>query len=139
MVFWIGIVSAIASHHWPINIREGPDTAFAMEGFRTHFGFAPDALNGLYNQRGWEFGDGNTHRMTFRFQDPAIIEGIVRAAGLEPASGSELTSGWVVESGTPNWWPQKGVSRWAQMFRHHSQPRLWVDRELGIAYYRSWP
>ena len=60
MVFWAGLLGAIASHWWPLNVREGPDTAFARERFQEHFGFPPTAVDGLYCRRGWEFGDGNT-------------------------------------------------------------------------------
>jgi hypothetical protein len=77
--------------------------------------------------------------MRFHFRDPAIVDNIARAAGLEPASESESTDEWVVESEPPDWWPEEGVSRNAQIFRRNSQPRMWVDGELGIAYYRSWP
>jgi hypothetical protein len=139
IAFWIGIAGTIASQRWPINMREGPDTEFAKEGFRMHFGFSPAGVDDLYYQRGWEFGDGNTHRMRFHFEDPAVIGRIVRAAGLEPASGRDLTATWVVESDPPDWWSRDGVSKPLQIFRRHARPRLWVDVGTATAYYRSWP
>ena len=139
MLFWAGILAAVASQRWPINVREGPDTEFAKEGFREHFGFPPTGVDGLYYQRGWEFGDGNTHRMKFHFRDAAVIENIVRAAGLEPVPELELRDAWVVDSDPPDWWPRQDSSGDDQVFRRGSRPRLWVDREIGTAYHRSWP
>jgi hypothetical protein len=115
------------------------DRTAAGAAVEEHFGFPPIGVNGLYYQRGWEFGDGNTHRMKFQFQDPAIIERIVRAAGLEPEREGEVTPSWVVEVEAPQWWPKQGFSGNAQTFRFRSRPRLWVHRETGIVYYRSWP
>lgn len=138
-VFWSGLLIVGASHHWPLNIREGPDTAFAKERFQEHFGFPPTGVGGLYCQRGWEFGDGNTYRMTFHFEDPAILEKVVRAAGLDPMQEGELAASWVVESGPPHWWPGPGFSGYDLVFRRHAQPRLWVNGATQVAYYRSWP
>jgi hypothetical protein len=139
MIVWLGILSTIASHRWPINLREGPDTTFAKYGFQDHFGLAPERVNDLYYRRGWEFGDGNTHRMRFHFRDPAIIDSIVRALGLKALPEEESTPIWVIESEHPEWWPSQGVSRSARVFQRHSRPRLWVDDETSTAYYRSWP
>ena len=96
-------------------------------------------MNGLYCERGWEFGDGNTYRMKFRFRDAAIIGSIVRAAGLDPVHERDLGASWVVEVGPPDWWPEQGFSEYDQAFRRGSQPRLWVNGKTQTAYYRTWP
>jgi hypothetical protein len=99
----------------------------------------PDDVHGLYGRRGWEFGDGNTYRLKFQFQDPSIIERIVGVAGLEPVPEPELKASWLIESEPPEWWASHDFSGYDQAFRRHSQPRLWVSRATRTAYYRSWP
>jgi hypothetical protein len=139
MIFWTALVISVASHRWPINIREGPDTGYARRQFEEHFGFAPDAAFGLHGRRGWEFGDGNTYRLKFEFRDPAIVERIVEATGLEPVPESELKASWLIESKPPGWWPAGAFSQFDQAFHHSFRARLWVDRANGSAYYRSSP
>jgi hypothetical protein len=139
MIFWSVLFAEVAGHHWPINLREGPDTAFARRQFEDHFGFPPDGVSGLYARRAWEFGDGNTYRLKFQFQDPSTIEKIVVATGLQPVPDSELRAAWTVESEPPEWWPSSGFSGYDQAFQHPSRPRLWVDRASRTAYYRSSP
>ena len=77
--------------------------------------------------------------MKFHFPDRAFLDNIVRFAGLESVPEGELQASWGVEFDTPGWWPQPGFSGYDQAFQRQSRPRLWVDVENRIAYYRSWP
>lgn len=138
VIIWAGLFGHVMSERWPFSAREGPDTVFARARFQEHFGFPPAGVDRLYCRRSWEFGDGNTYRMKFRFQDPAVIESIVRVAGLQPLPAGDSASAWVAESDPPGWWPKQRPGS-AQGFHRSSRPRLWVDREARVACYRSWP
>ena len=139
MIFWAGLLSLYLSTRWPINLREGPDTEFARARFEEHFGFSALGIDDLYCRRQWEFGDGNSYRMRFRFHDRATLDRLVEAARLTPRQ-ADLSESWVVELDPPHWWPERGFAGHQQVFQAlHGRPRLWVDEANGVAYYRSSP
>jgi hypothetical protein len=140
MVFWTSLLGLFFSTRWPINLREGPDTQFARAQFEEHFGFPATGLDDLYCRREWNFGDGNGYRMRFRYQHAATVDRLVESAGLVPGEQNTLGSSWLVELGTPTWWPERQFAGYQRVFHApHGRPRLWVDETTRTAYYRSWP
>ena len=142
-VSWAGsaavIVIALAAFQpWPLSLREGPDTAWAPEGFEQTFGFAaPASAEKLYCRR-VSFWQSKEVYVKFTCSTPEVAEQILNKLQMEPGEPRGYQD---IRLHFPSWWLSAIPQHDDATLEHHQRPppagageAVWIDRESKTLY-----
>jgi hypothetical protein len=132
---FLALLLAFVVQPWPISLRQGPDTAYAREGFARHLRFAPPAEVDDLHYRGEGIRDA-TYWIAFRCSDPAVVERIAAELGLAPVEGEIRGLGDPYARRSVWWGRDEGVSPDAAWSRGEVY-YLWHARAAGRVYYEE--
>jgi hypothetical protein len=131
-LFWGAILFHIFEP-WPFSLSQGPDTVYAIEGFKKVLGFEPSAEIDQIFYKGYEIRDYDRY-LRFHTCDNAVEEIVVH--DLEKVNdGSNVAAHHLNER--LSWWfeiPEAiELEHWREEFRV-----IWLDRRTCTFYVRSW-
>lgn len=154
-LFW-GAIFLRAWEPWPLSLRQGPDTAYAKDGFEQLFGHpTSESLSSLYFYS-FNVRDA-TYYVRFDYDDPAVIDTISQSRDLvrAPAEARADTRFDLRASDSHlGWWPPDRINETQTIYVDRATGDkiagripwnspvgrtrlLWVDEESGTAFYRE--
>jgi hypothetical protein len=131
-----GLIWAVLTEPWPISRHQGPDTDYAKTLYRVLLNTPPPAgVQGLYAREEWGFGGDSIYSLRFRFEDPAIVAGIVATPRWERVRIEDLSR--LRYLAAPQWWPSEAKLRGlTEAYQNRNVEVLWVDRANRQVYFQ---
>ena len=132
----VAIFVAIAQP-WPLSLRQGPDTAYAKQGFEKLIGIPPPASVSAIYYRADEGWLDSGYRLRFTCHDPSVV--IQIAQRLQLQESGEMKAG--LGSRDVRWWSEKRQLKTLKCFAREKPGAyywyLWYDPNSGIVWYEE--
>lgn len=135
---WALLIGALLSYlfePWPLSLRQGPDTDYALGCLRKHLDVTEAAVASVYCREEWGFGGDTVYSIRFGFADADQISRIVDKRQLVPFA---LKDGRPRYISAPRWWPsERELAQLDLPFTRGGTEYLWVDPKSRTAFYQK--